>query len=59
MVSALFVGSSMMWASKSPPVLWDTSVFGVLGCLTGLVLGWRLFRAIQHSGRLEQNDWSE
>jgi ubiquinone biosynthesis protein len=56
MISALFVGSSMMWASKTPPLLWDNSVFGVLGCLAGLILGARLFRAIQHSGRLEQSD---
>ena len=32
------------------------SVFGAVGCLTSAVLGFRLFRAIQHSGRLEEDD---
>ena len=56
MVSALFVGSSMMWAAKAPPLLWDTSVFGVLGSGAGVVLGFYLFRAIQHSGKLEEQE---
>ncbi len=55
-ISALFVGSAMMWAAKAPPLLWDISIFGALGCATGCVLGFRLFRAIQHSGRLEERD---
>jgi ubiquinone biosynthesis protein len=56
MISALFVGSAMMWAAKAPPLLWDTSVFGVLGCLAGLAFGFRLFRAINRSGQLEEHD---
>jgi ubiquinone biosynthesis protein len=56
MVSALFVGSAMMWSANVPPRVWDTSLFGMLGCGTGIVLGFRLFRAIQHSGRLEDRD---
>ena len=32
MVSALFVGSAMMWAAKAPPVWHDISIFGALGC---------------------------
>ena len=56
MVSALFVGSSVMWAAKAPP-LWDeVSVFGALGCSVSAMLGYRLFRAIQHSGKLEERD---
>lgn len=54
MVSALFVGSAMMWAAKAPPLLWDTSVFGVLGCFASVVFGLRLFRAIKHTGRLDE-----
>lgn len=56
MVSALFLGSAIIWASKAPPLIWDVSVFGVLGCVTGVVLGFHLFRAIQHSGKLEERE---
>jgi ubiquinone biosynthesis protein len=56
MVSALFVGSAMIWAADAPPRLWGVSVFGTLGCLSGVILGFRLFRAIQHSGRLEDEE---
>jgi ubiquinone biosynthesis protein len=56
MVSALFVGSSMMWAADAPPLIGGASVFGVLGWAVSVMLGVRLFRAIQHSGRLEEND---
>ncbi|MCI0700134.1 MAG: AarF/ABC1/UbiB kinase family protein [Planctomycetia bacterium] len=58
MVSALFVGSSMLWAFKAPPLVWDVSVLGASGCLLSMMLGYRLFRAIQHSGRLEEYDQS-
>ncbi len=54
MTSALFVGSALLWAAKAPPLVWDVSVFGALGCLVSAVLGFRLFRAIQHSGKLEE-----
>jgi ubiquinone biosynthesis protein len=54
MTSALFVGSALLWAAKAPPLIEDVSVFGALGCLVSAVLGFRLFRAIQHSGRLEE-----
>jgi ubiquinone biosynthesis protein len=53
MTSALFVGSSMMWAYAAPPLIYGASVFGILGCSFSVVLGYRLFRAIQQSGRLE------
>ena len=62
MVSSLFVGSAMMWAFKAAPLVRipvageEVSVFGAAGCLASAVLGWRLFRAIQHSGRLEEDD---
>ncbi len=55
-LSALFLGSAIMWAAKAPPTLWDTSVFGVLGCSLATILGIRLFRAIQHSGKLEERE---
>ena len=56
MVSALFVGSAMMWAAKAPPTWNDISLFGAFGCTVSAVLGYHLFRAIQHSGRLEDRD---
>lgn len=59
MVSSLFVGSSLMWASKAEPLVYGVSAFGVLGCFASALLGYRLFRAIQHSGKLEERDWKE
>ncbi|MCE9563382.1 MAG: AarF/ABC1/UbiB kinase family protein [Planctomycetes bacterium] len=56
MVSALFVGSSMLWAFSAPPLIWGASAFGVVGSFASGILGYRLFRAIQHSGRLEESD---
>ncbi len=56
MMSSLFVGSAMMWAAKAEPLVYGISLFGALGCFTSTVLGYRLFRAIQHSGRLEERD---
>jgi ubiquinone biosynthesis protein len=46
----------MMMAANTKPLLWDVSLFGLIGCLAGLVCGYRLFRAIQRSGRLEDKD---
>jgi ubiquinone biosynthesis protein len=60
MVSSLFVGSAMMWAFKAPPLVHVpfthevVSVAGFVGCVISAVLGYRLFRAIQNSGKLEE-----
>jgi ubiquinone biosynthesis protein len=56
MVSALFLGSAVMWAAKAPPLWHDISLFGATGCVAACVYGFRLYRAIQHSGRLEERD---
>ncbi len=57
MCSALFLGSSFMWAMKAPPVVFgEVSIFGVVGTVVSGVLGFRLFRAIQHSGRLDDRE---
>jgi ubiquinone biosynthesis protein len=56
LVSALFVGSALMWAAKAPPLWHEISIFGAAGALWSVSLGWRLFRAIQHSGRLEEKE---
>jgi len=53
LTSSLFVGSSLLWAFQAPPTIESISVFGVLGYVISIVLGYRLFRAIQHSGKLE------
>jgi len=34
MVSALFLGSAVMWAAKAPPLWRDISLFGAFGCAT-------------------------
>jgi ubiquinone biosynthesis protein len=50
MTSALFVGSSLLWSMKAPPVLAGVSVFGAAGYVVAAYLGWRLLRAIKKSG---------
>ncbi|HEY1189076.1 MAG TPA: AarF/ABC1/UbiB kinase family protein [Gemmata sp.] len=59
MVSSLFVGSAMLWAFRAEPLVFGVSAFGLLGCFVSAVLGYRLFRAIQHSGKLEERDRKE
>lgn len=56
MVSSLFVGSALLWAFRAEPQVYGVSAFGLLGCLVSAMLGYRLFRAIQHSGKLEEYD---
>lgn len=56
MVSALFVGSSMMLAYRAPPIWRDLSILGLFGYVLSGLLGFHLFRAIQHSGRLEDKE---
>ncbi len=41
-VSALFLGSAMLWSNKVPPRLGEYSLFGVLGCVVSAFLGLRL-----------------
>jgi len=50
--AALFLGSCLVLANRVPPVLWDISLFGALGCLGAIGLGLRLLRAIKRSGEL-------
>jgi ubiquinone biosynthesis protein len=55
LASAIFLGSSIMWALRAPPLIFgELSIFGVLGFGVSTVLSFRLYRAIQHSGRLEE-----
>lgn len=65
LASALFVGSSMMLSSQTPPLLFpDTtflgihkvSVLGLTGCAAAILVGMRLLRAIRKSGHLDRRD---
>ncbi|MGI9517001.1 MAG: ABC1 kinase family protein [Pirellulaceae bacterium] len=65
MTSALFLGSSVMLSYKVPPLMFpntqwmgitDLSMLGLLGCLTSLFLGFRLFLAIRRSGNLDKGE---
>jgi ubiquinone biosynthesis protein len=53
LTSSLFLGSAFLWAMRAPPTIYDVSIIGVAGCLTSAVLGFRLFLAIQKSGKLQ------
>jgi ubiquinone biosynthesis protein len=55
-ISSLFLGSAMMWAAGAPPKWHDISLFGAFGCVVACVLGFYLYRAIQHSGKLEERE---
>ena len=50
--AALFLGSCLVLANRVPPLLFDISLFGALGCLAAIVLGLRLLRAVKRSGEL-------
>src|SRR5262249_31917049 len=54
LTSALFLGSSLLWSLKVPPVIADVSVLGAAGCVASVVLGFRLLWAIKKSGHLDQ-----
>jgi len=54
--ASVFLGSSLLWSMKAPPVLGGVSVFGAAGYLMSLYLGWRLLRAVKHSGSVESRD---
>lgn len=55
-MASMFLGSSLLWSMKAPPVVWDISVFGAAGYMISLYLGWRLFRAIRKSGSVDSRD---
>lgn len=60
LASALFLGSSLLLHSRTPPLIpWPAilnqlSVLGTLGCAISIALGLRLLRAINKSGHLDQ-----
>jgi ubiquinone biosynthesis protein len=56
LTASLFLGSSLLWSMKAPPVLAGVSVFGAAGYLVALYLVWRLVRAIRKSGNVDSKD---
>jgi ubiquinone biosynthesis protein len=52
--SALFLGSSLLWSLRVPPLIGEVPVLGAVGCLISLGLGLRLLWAINKSGHLDQ-----
>jgi ubiquinone biosynthesis protein len=56
LTASIFLGSSQLWSSNARPTLWGISIFGALGYLLSLFLGWRLLRAIRRSGNIAPRD---
>lgn len=56
LTAAIFLGSSELWSREAPPVLWGVSVFGALGYLLSVYLGYRLLRAIRKTGNISTKD---
>ncbi|HVV70266.1 MAG TPA: AarF/ABC1/UbiB kinase family protein, partial [Verrucomicrobiae bacterium] len=56
LTASLFLGSSLLWSMKAPPMVHDVSIFGAAGYLLSIYLGWRLFRAIRKSGSVSPKD---
>jgi ubiquinone biosynthesis protein len=54
LASALFLGSSLLLSRQAIPLLWGISIPGVVGCLTSIAIGLRLWRAINKSGHLDR-----
>lgn len=49
LIAALFLGSSNLLSSNTPPLLWGISVAGTLGFLTAVFLGLRLLLVIRRA----------
>ncbi|TDU72880.1 ubiquinone biosynthesis protein [Prosthecobacter fusiformis] len=56
LTAAIFLGSSQLWSSEAKPLLWGVSIFGALGYVISVYLGWRLMRAIRKSGNISSKD---
>jgi ubiquinone biosynthesis protein len=56
MTASLFLGSSMLWSLKAPPVVAGVSVFGAAGYVVAVYLGFRLYRAVKKSGDIDSKD---
>lgn len=56
LTASIFLGSTQLWSSNAAPLLYGVSIFGALGYLVSLFLGWRLLRAIRKSGNIQSKD---
>ncbi len=56
LVSALFLGSSLLLSHNVPPKFHDVSILGATGMAASLTLGLRLLWAINNSGHLDRRD---
>ena len=52
LTAAFFLGSTLLWSRQIGPLVWETSVPGVLGTVVSLWLGFRLLRSIHRQGGL-------
>ena len=48
--AALFMGSSLLWATRAAPTFRNISVVGAAGYALATYFGWRLLRALKKSG---------
>jgi len=53
LTAAVFLGSSELWSREAKPLVYGIPIFGVLGYLLALYLGWPLMRAIRKSGNIQ------
>lgn len=56
LTAALFLGATQLWGQRIPPLVWETSVPGVVGTLLSLALGFRLLRSIHQSGGMGKEE---
>lgn len=54
--ASLFLGSSLLWSMKAPPILAGVSVFGAAGYIVSVYLGWKLLRAVRRTGSVESEE---
>lgn len=54
LTAALFMGSASLLSQSVPPLAWDISVPGAVGCGIALWLGYTLIRAIKRMGDIQQ-----
>jgi len=54
--SSLFLGSSLLWSMKAPPLIKGVSLFGAIGYLVALIIGLKLFRNVRSSEKLSSTD---
>lgn len=56
LTAAVFLGSSKLWSREAKPLFYNVSIFGAIGYVISLFLGWRLMRAIRKSGSIQSKD---